>query len=140
MRFLGVALIAAYVYVAFVPPTGMSLEGLKAQAISGAISTLQELLSGAEEKVSAVFQESVQRIPRTDVRELLRFIEDGRIQDDVYACGSLPALSSYENVPSIGDWIAYCLARIRRDPRRCTQIAATLTPDLRSLCERELNS
>jgi len=80
------------------------------------------------------------------IRKHLQLIEWARLKNDLGSCGELAPTVLDERTapdgkrletPSHGDFLAYCLARVTRNPDRCAQIAPDTSPPLRALCESE---
>lgn len=135
MRYIPFILIALYVTVGFVPPETFTVTQVKA----GMIDLLQHI-DTAKKVLTPVWKDAVATEQNGDVRRLFHSIEHARVTNDVHACNDLEPIPLTANAPSLGDWIAYCLARVRSDEDRCMQISDTIEPNLKQLCQDEFGS
>ncbi len=68
------------------------------------------------------------------VRSLFTQVDWAVGKDDDGACDSLQPIPLYDHGPSVDDWYAYCVARVKSDAAACMHIPATIVPDLRGRC------
>ena len=133
-KFIPIIALLLYMGVGIRLPADVSLEKVQAHA-NGALNQLS--------KVSVALKPLLAQMIATeeneDTRQIYKRIEDATKQDNIHGCNKLEPIPAYDNAPSMGDWIAYCLARIKTDERRCEQIDATIKPALRDICIRELS-
>ena len=133
-KFIPIIALLVYMGAGIQLPTDVSLEKVQAHA-EGALTQLS--------KVSVALKPLLAQMIATeeneDTRKIYTRIEEATKHNDIHGCNALEPIPAYENAPSMGDWIAYCLARIKLDARRCEQIDATIKPALRDLCLREIS-
>lgn len=135
MRYLPFIGIALYLAVAFVPPKTFTVTQVKAGMMD-----LLEQIDLAKKVFNPVWKTAVETEQNGDVRRLYNAIEHARVMNDVHACNDLEPIPLMKDSPSLGDWIAYCLARVRSNKDRCTQISDTIQPNLKKLCQDEFGS
>ena len=135
MRYLPLLAIALYVAIGFVPPKQITVTQVKASMMD-----FLEHLDTAKRVLKPVWKTAVETEPNGDVRRLFHTIELARVQNDVHACNDLEPIPLLKDSPSLGDWIAYCLARVRSDKDRCPQISDTIHPNVKQLCIEEFGS
>lgn len=112
----------------------MTKEEITETAKEEGMSALKAFIFGSSEAEEAYDGWKEAMDVRPDVAEILLAIETARETYDVRACHDLPAVQG----ASRGDYLAYCLARVTRDPKRCDQIDPVSIPNLKSLCNDEL--
>ena len=135
MRYIPLIAIALYALVGFVPPKSFTVTQVKASAIS-----ILEHLDTAKQALAPVWEKAVKTEKNGDTRRLYHAVEHARVTNDAHACNNLEPIPLMENAPSLGDWIAFCLARVRSDADRCLQISDSIQPDLKKICQDEFGS
>ncbi len=118
-----------YAGLGFRFPEAPNLASLQAHAL-----TALEQLGEVSDKVRPVIADFAESIPDGDAGVLLNRIEEAALAENVHFCNALEPIPAFNGAPLIGDWVAYCLSRVRGDRDRCEQISATLKPDLKNLC------
>lgn len=68
------------------------------------------------------------------VQALFKQVDWAVTKQDEGACDSLQPIPLYDHGPSVDDWYAYCMARVKDDTEACGAIAANITPGLSALC------
>lgn len=134
-KFLPIIALLLYMGVGMRFPTAASLEKVQAHA-----EVALKHLSKVSVAVKPMLAQLIATEPSEDLRGIYSRIEKARTESNVHLCNELEPIPVYENAPSMGDWVAYCLARVREDTRRCEQIGAILKPNLKDLCVRELSA
>ena len=131
-----IPLLALLLYsgVSFRFPEQISMDKLPVHAAG-----VMEKLGKVNDALRPLLAQMIATEENEDTRQIYMRIENATKREDIHGCNKLEPIPAYENAPSIGDWIAYCLARIKTDERRCEQIDATIKPALRDLCLRELS-
>ncbi len=68
------------------------------------------------------------------VRSLFKQVDWAVAKDDDGACDALQPIPLYDHGPSVDDWYAYCVARVKGDGDACATIPAKIVPDLSAHC------
>ncbi|HLD71817.1 MAG TPA: hypothetical protein VI873_04375 [Candidatus Peribacteraceae bacterium] len=134
-KYLPIVALLLYMGVGMRFPTSVSLAKVQAHA-----ETMFKELSKVSVAIKPLLAQMIATESSEDVRGIYGRIERARSEMSVHLCNALEPIPSYEHAPSMGDWIAYCLARVREDTRRCEQIGGTIKPNLKDLCLRELSA
>ena len=124
-KFLPIIALLLYMGVGMRFPTSVSLAKVQAHA-----EIAFKELSKVSVAIKPLLAQMIATESSEDVRGIYGRIEKARTDMSVHLCNALEPIPSYENAPSMGDWVAYCLARVREDTRRCAQIGAILKPNV----------
>lgn len=125
---------AILVVIGFVRP-----QTLRASAIEGKLHVALSEVKQAIEDTRVAYAETDAGEQSAEVRRMFAFIKTAETNDDPQACRKLEPIPLYLGAPSIGDWISYCLARVRTDSDRCEKITELTSPQLKKLCVKEFS-
>lgn len=133
MRFL-VFFAAILVVIGFVRP-----QTLRASAIEGKLQVALSEVQQAIEDTRVAYAKTDDGEKSAEVRRMFTLINIAATDGNPQTCRKLEPIPLYLGAPSIGDWISYCLARVRTDSDRCEKITDLISPQLKKLCLKEFS-